>query len=179
MGVYADWLKLENAMPAAQKQGFWNVYFANEQEAYEHLLGEAAEKKDWPVKGTPEEIAVRLGLEPSYIGGFFDGINTSLRTPLDLDAVEKDTVVTLDVDLPLLYTNMLDAKAKHLSSLPQWDALLTPEERNSLRHKWLEATQATTAARAGRNDPCPCGSGKKYKKCCMKKDLEAAREEAS
>ena len=21
----------------------------------------------------------------------------------------------------------------------------------------------------GRNDPCPCGSGKKYKQCCMKK----------
>src|SRR5262249_6953169 len=26
--------------------------------------------------------------------------------------------------------------------------------------------------RAGRNDPCPCGSGKKYKKCCWDKDLE-------
>lgn len=25
----------------------------------------------------------------------------------------------------------------------------------------------TTAARIGRNDPCPCGSGKKYKKCCL------------
>jgi preprotein translocase subunit SecA len=23
-----------------------------------------------------------------------------------------------------------------------------------------------TAPRIGRNDPCPCGSGKKYKKCC-------------
>ncbi len=23
----------------------------------------------------------------------------------------------------------------------------------------------------GRNDPCPCGSGKKYKKCCAKKAL--------
>ena len=22
----------------------------------------------------------------------------------------------------------------------------------------------------GPNDPCPCGSGKKYKKCCMQKD---------
>lgn len=22
----------------------------------------------------------------------------------------------------------------------------------------------------GRNDPCPCGSGKKYKKCCLNKD---------
>ncbi|MBR6467995.1 MAG: SEC-C domain-containing protein, partial [Desulfovibrio sp.] len=24
------------------------------------------------------------------------------------------------------------------------------------------------APRVGRNDPCPCGSGKKYKKCCGK-----------
>ncbi|MGB1398058.1 MAG: SEC-C metal-binding domain-containing protein, partial [Planctomycetota bacterium] len=23
------------------------------------------------------------------------------------------------------------------------------------------------AAKIGRNDPCPCGSGKKYKKCCL------------
>ncbi|MCF7968728.1 MAG: SEC-C domain-containing protein [Methylococcaceae bacterium] len=22
-------------------------------------------------------------------------------------------------------------------------------------------------AKVGRNDPCPCGSGKKYKKCCL------------
>ncbi len=26
------------------------------------------------------------------------------------------------------------------------------------------------AAKVGPNDPCPCGSGKKYKKCCMQKD---------
>ncbi len=31
----------------------------------------------------------------------------------------------------------------------------------------------------GRNDPCPCGSGKKYKKCCLAKDEEAARQQAS
>ena len=28
----------------------------------------------------------------------------------------------------------------------------------------------TAAKKVGPNDPCPCGSGKKYKKCCMKKD---------
>ena len=27
------------------------------------------------------------------------------------------------------------------------------------------------SAKAGRNDPCPCGSGKKYKKCCLRQDL--------
>ena len=30
----------------------------------------------------------------------------------------------------------------------------------------------------GRNDPCPCGNGKKYKKCCLKKDQAAARQKA-
>jgi hypothetical protein len=28
----------------------------------------------------------------------------------------------------------------------------------------------------GRNDPCPCGSGKKYKLCCLAKDEAKARE---
>ena len=31
---------------------------------------------------------------------------------------------------------------------------------------------ARKKGKVGRNDPCPCGSGKKYKKCCMLKDLE-------
>ena len=30
-----------------------------------------------------------------------------------------------------------------------------------------------SAKKAGPNDPCPCGSGKKYKKCCMQKDKSA------
>jgi len=28
--------------------------------------------------------------------------------------------------------------------------------------------------RVGRNDPCPCGSGRKYKQCCMRKNTPAA-----
>ena len=30
-------------------------------------------------------------------------------------------------------------------------------------------------AKVGRNEPCPCGSGKKYKKCCLTKDEETKR----
>jgi len=29
----------------------------------------------------------------------------------------------------------------------------------------------------GPNDPCPCGSGKKYKKCCMQKDKASGMEQ--
>ena len=31
----------------------------------------------------------------------------------------------------------------------------------------------SAAKKVGPNDPCPCGSGKKYKKCCMQKDKQA------
>ena len=34
----------------------------------------------------------------------------------------------------------------------------------------------TAAKKVGPNDPCPCGSGKKYKKCCMQKDKTAGTE---
>lgn len=30
--------------------------------------------------------------------------------------------------------------------------------------------------KTGRNEPCPCGSGKKYKKCCLDKNQEAGRQ---
>ncbi|HEY8042183.1 MAG TPA: SEC-C metal-binding domain-containing protein [Polyangiaceae bacterium] len=37
-------------------------------------------------------------------------------------------------------------------------------------------TVRRTASKVGRNDPCPCGSGKKYKKCCEGKDAAAAAD---
>jgi len=36
-----------------------------------------------------------------------------------------------------------------------------------------------TAKKIGRNDPCPCGSGKKYKHCCMRKGRKRRRARAS
>jgi hypothetical protein len=41
---------------------------------------------------------------------------------------------------------------------------------------------ATTIARPGRNEPCHCGSGRKYKHCCLEKDnaeASAARKAAA
>jgi tetratricopeptide (TPR) repeat protein len=37
-----------------------------------------------------------------------------------------------------------------------------------------ESQQGFTVSKIGRNDPCPCGSGKKYKHCCFEKDRAAA-----
>jgi hypothetical protein len=43
-------------------------------------------------------------------------------------------------------------------------------------------TDQPTGARPGRNEPCHCGSGRKYKHCCLEKDdaqAAAARAKAA
>lgn len=38
-----------------------------------------------------------------------------------------------------------------------------------------KSRQAVKAVKIGRNDPCPCGSGRKYKQCCMRREQEMLR----
>jgi preprotein translocase subunit SecA len=42
------------------------------------------------------------------------------------------------------------------------------EDRDNFSYP-REVPQQAVSKKVGRNDPCPCGSGKKYKKCCGNK----------
>jgi uncharacterized protein YecA (UPF0149 family) len=44
----------------------------------------------------------------------------------------------------------------------------TPSRRYDFQDapEWATSPIQSARQRVGRNDPCPCGSGKKYKKCC-------------
>ena len=46
--------------------------------------------------------------------------------------------------------------------------LHTPDEKHQ-EEKPAEIPEYHAGPKIGRNDPCPCGSGKKYKKCCLGK----------
>ena len=97
--------------------------------------------------------------------GFLDGINSSIVTELDLDELTEDTLIVLDIVWEKLYFNMLDAKAEWLFTLQQWDEILTPEKRAEITKEY-RVSQVAVSTKVGRNDPCTCGSGKKFKKCC-------------
>ncbi len=43
-----------------------------------------------------------------------------------------------------------------------------PEDISDLQRLLNPPLPKKASQKAGRNDPCPCGSGKKYKKCCGK-----------
>ena len=61
---------------------------------------------------------------------------------------------------------MVAADAPWLYELPMWNDLLTEERRKELYLEQKKSGTIRKDKKIGRNDPCPCGSGKKYKKCC-------------
>ena len=147
-----------------QLQKFWGTYFQIEKEIYEQLLSNPDEE----VKGTVKELAEKYGQEVLTMVGFLDGINESLKEANPIETMDEDTVVSLAFDKEKLYKNMVAAKADLLYELPQWKDIYSEEELKKLYKEQKESGTIRKEKKIGRNDPCPCGSGKKYKKCCGK-----------
>ena len=81
---------------------------------------------------------------------------------------KEDTKVSLVFDKEKLYKNMVDAKADWLYELPMWNDIFDPETKKRLYLEQKKSGTVIVGKKVGRNDPCPCGSGKKYKFCCGK-----------
>lgn len=164
MGLLQEWREYAYGVELDSREGkaIWDKYFAQEKVVYEQLLAEPSQV----VSGTVRELAEKYQMELKYMVGFLDGINESLKTPNPIEEMEEDTTVTLDIDLEKLYYNMVEAKADWLYELPAWDNLLSEERRKELYREQKKSGTIVKEKKIGRNDPCPCGSGKKYKKCC-------------
>ncbi|MCI8835127.1 MAG: SEC-C domain-containing protein [Ruminococcus sp.] len=145
-----------------QLQKFWGSYFEIEKGVYEQLLTEP----DTEVRGTVKELAEKYNMDVMTMVGFLDGINDSLKEANPIETMEEDTEVSLAFDKEKLYKNMVDAKADWLYELPQWESIYDEETRKRLYREQKQSGTIRKEKKIGRNDPCPCGSGKKYKKCC-------------
>ncbi len=143
-------------------QKFWADYFDQEKAIYRQLLKEP----DVVVTGTVKELAEKYGVDIMIMTGFLDGINDSLVEPNPIDEMEEDTAVSLGFDTTRLYKNMVAADAEWLYNLEEWDAIFDEETRKELYKEQKRSTTVVKEPRVYPNDPCPCGSGKKYKKCC-------------
>ena len=165
MSLYEQWRNLADAeRPQQEMVNFWNTYFDMETENYKKLLA----NHETTFAGTVASLAPQFDMDEVTFMGFLDGINTSLKKELELEKIEADTEIALDIDFEKLYFNMHGAKADWLYNLKEWDGVLTQERRNEIKIEYRESKIFRKEEEIGRNDPCPCGSGKKYKKCCGK-----------
>ncbi len=164
MSLLQEWrdLAYEQEQDEKEQKKFWTEYFEMEKGIYEHLL------KDTKVivEGTVAELAEKYEIDILHFIGFLDGIDDSLVNSIDMDGISETSTVKLEIDHEKLYYNMLAAKAEWLYTLPQWDEILSEEKRKKITKEQRESGTVIKEKVPGRNDACPCGSGKKYKKCC-------------
>ena len=145
-------------------QRLWQTYFQQERDIYAELL----KTPDEEVKGTVKELAEKFGVDIMTMTGFLDGINDSLKEANPIDEMEEDTVVSLAFDKTLLYKNMVAAGADWLYGLEEWNDIFDQDTQKALYKEQKSSMTIRKEAKVYPNDPCPCGSGKKYKKCCGK-----------
>jgi len=162
MTLYEKWLQKAYDQQGQSIKKTWDLYLPLEQKIYEEIL----EKKLTEISGTVKELSDRFDLETVYMLGFLDGISQAVANPFDAKELEEDDTVTLEIDFEKLYRTMVDYKAKKLHSLPQWDGIFTEEQRKVFYSEQKAAGIVVRGEKIGRNDPCTCGSGKKYKRCC-------------
>ncbi|MEG0157379.1 MAG: SEC-C metal-binding domain-containing protein [Anaerovoracaceae bacterium] len=164
MSLYKQWQDLMDSQTDDTFEEFWKEYSSTEKRIYSGLLDAPTEK----FQGKISDLIAKYEANPVIFLGFLDGITGSINNSLDLESLTEESEISLDVDLEKLFYNMLVADAEYLYTLPQWETILSEEKIAEIVKAYKRSKIVVNENKVGRNEPCPCGSGKKYKHCCGK-----------
>ena len=165
MTLLKQWQNLLDELTKESYEEFFKEYSEAETRIYKDILSKHSKKLEDKFSALAEKFDVR----PVIFIAFVDGINSSLNKEFDLDSIDMDTELSFDIDFRKLFFNMLKAEADYLYSLEEWEKIFTEDEQIEIAKEFKRSrTVKREAPKVGRNDPCPCGSGKKYKNCCGK-----------
>lgn len=165
MNLFKQWQTLIDNQTDETFPEFWEKYSTTETKIYTDIL----ENHNTTPKGTFQELVDKYEADPVIFMGFLDGINSSLKSELPIEEYDESSQIALDIDFEKLFFNMLGAEADYLYSIPAWEKVLSDEKREEIVKEYKKSRTVVKEKEPGRNDPCPCGSGKKYKKCCGSK----------
>lgn len=119
---------------------------------------------------------------PELLGDLRKAFDDNLVNPwyADLEGLERDALVPFE-QKQKLHPEKLELVSDTISEMDWWCAFNedgdkpTPEFEDEMpapppvNYAPPQVTFHRETPKIGRNDPCPCGSGKKHKKCCLGK----------
>ncbi len=79
---------------------------------------------------------------------------------------QRDPLVEYKKEAFLLFENLLGKLKNDLITMLLNLKIIQKDEEDNSQNKIKENLKSTAKSKIGRNEPCPCGSGKKYKHCC-------------
>ncbi|HIT72292.1 SEC-C domain-containing protein [Tyzzerella sp. An114] len=162
MSLYESWMSKAFTKEGRSVDAVWDQYLPREQKIYEYIIGEKVQT----IEGKVAELAARFNMTAEEIVAFVDGINEVIPESYDINSLEENSDVKLYIDFEKLFKKMVEYKAEHLYTLPQWDGIFDAQKKHELTMEQKKSRTIVKGLKVGRNDPCPCGSGKKFKKCC-------------
>ncbi len=166
MSLFTKWQEIgTDFTDKASYDAYWSEYFEKEKNVYSKILA----SKETKISGSVSKLSSYYNITDLEMVGFLDGINESLENALDLESIEAETEINIDINYEKLLFNMYKAKANWLYELPEWNDILDNETRTRIKKEYQKSGTVRKEKEIGRNEPCPCGSGKKHKKCCMNK----------
>ena len=164
MSLFKEWNDLTNKQTEESFEEFWKEYAGTEQRIYQNILEIYPNK----LEGKYSDLVNKFEADKVIFMGFMDGINSSLKKENDLEKVTEESELSFDIDYEKLFFNMLKAEADYLYTLKEWENVLTVDRMKEIVKDYNRSKIVHVEKKPGRNDPCPCGSGKKYKNCCGK-----------
>ena len=157
MSLLTQWRALsENLETQEAEIKFWEEYLKVEASIYNEILNNKVEV----VEGKVSDLANTYNTSVEYFMGFIDGISESLKEDIVLEEIEADSQISLKIDFEKLYFNMLSVEAEWLYTLPGWEGILSAEERKEIEKSYKKTKTVVKEKTVGRNEPCPCGSGR-------------------
>lgn len=162
MSLFKQWNNLIESQTDDTFDKFWKEYSETETRIYADILS----NKKQHFEGIFSDLVKEYDANPVIFMGFLDGIQTSLEESFDLENIDENSKISFDIIWEKLFFNMLNAEADYLFGLEEWENIYTIDERKEIADQWRRSRTIVKEKTPGRNDPCPCGSGKKYKKCC-------------
>jgi len=106
-----------------------------------------------------------------------DGVNGV--DAIDLALLSTMLAVDLSVAIVLLGGRLSPAQRRALDAVTEWwpdfDRPWPEPSDRAVDEPWHAPTPARRPRLPGRNQPCPCGSGRKYKKCHLEADRRGGR----
>ena len=106
---------------------------------------------------------------------YFDELSRTLRTEIGQDLFRFEIVMrpppSIQEMLNQLQLETTRSFVPELDQAPPAQAVQGGDESSPTAQPLLQPV--VVGAKTGRNDPCPCGSGKKYKKCCGQSEGDA------
>lgn len=134
-----------------------------------HALYEAREAELGSTTMREIEKAIMLRIIDSKWMDHIDAMD-QLRNGINLRAyAQRDPLVEYKFEAYEAFQNMVySIKEDVVRFILRVKVIERPEERRMVTNQSdaVEKKPVHAGAKIGRNDPCPCGSGKKYKKCC-------------